>query len=123
MPQEDKVDLIYAFYQGVCRHLQTVVPITTGANKQIDFEAWLDAVDTRCEVHQLRNYLLTNDVRAEVLKAVLQHHLDATARASSDDKLDLLLVHYLAQSISRCDTDIAFAEQLAIPVSWQVLRR
>ncbi len=103
-------DRVFSFYQGLCKHLQTVVPVKDEAG-----EAWLDAVDARCEVHELRTYLLTHDVTPEVLQAVLQRHLERKARAGSEDnKLDLLLVHYLAQSMSRSDTDMTFAKAVEL---------
>ncbi len=109
MEQEAKLKLVYPFYQGLSSYLQIVIPFTKGPSGIGDIDAWLDAVDARCEVQHLRTYLLTNNVSPEVLRAVLRHYLEkGTAR--EDGKRDLLLVHYLAQAISHFSSEISCAE-------------
>ncbi len=111
MRHEDKLALVHAFYEGLCAHLQIAVPATDAAGKLVDINAWLDAVDARCEVHQLRTYLLTREVAPDTLRAVLDRHLQRKAsKGSADNKLDLLLVHFLAQSMTSFDADLTVAE-------------
>jgi hypothetical protein len=116
---EDKLDLVYAFQQELSKDLQLVVPFTSGAGGTIDIGAWLAAVDARCEVHQLRHYLLTHTVVPEILAALVGRFIALPHPSGTDrSKIDLLLVHYLAQTISseQVDLTLVSAAKLLEPV-------
>jgi hypothetical protein len=63
-------------------------------------QQWLNAMDDKIQVYQLRQFLQTSSlVDAEGLVALLQHFLAKTPRTdSSRDKVDFLLVQYFSQS-------------------------
>jgi len=60
---------------------------------------WLNDMDDRIQVHQLRQFLQTNSlVDRDGLFALLQHYLGkSTHTDSSRDKIDFLLVQYFSQ--------------------------
>jgi hypothetical protein len=55
---------------------------------------WLDEMDERIQIHQLRQFLQTTTiVTADLLQTLLLHHLQKSERSPSDrDKIDFLLV-------------------------------
>ena len=114
---QSKLNLVFAFQQELCKHLQLAVPFTNDPSGVFDVEGWLAAVDSRCEVHQLRHYLLTHAVAAETL-AVLVDRLIALPELSDTDrsKIDLLLVHYLAQKAEQANLPLGEAAKLLEPV-------
>ena len=60
---------------------------------------WLDEMDQRIQVHQLRQFLQTNiSVEADVPLHLLQYFLAKASKNESDrDKVDFLLVQYFSQ--------------------------
>lgn len=116
---ESKLDLVFAFQQELCKHLQLVVPFTSDVNGTMDIEEWSAAVDARCEVHQLRHYLLTYSVAPEILAALVGRFIALPHPSGTDrSKIDLLLVHYLAQTLSsgQADLTLVAAAKLLEPV-------
>jgi len=69
-------------------------------------QQWLNAMDERLQVHQLRQFLQTSSVVDPAgLVALLQHFLAKTNRTDAlRDKIDFLLVQYFSQS---APTDLA----------------
>src|SRR5579863_1121612 len=69
-------------------------------------QQWLNEMDERIQVHQLRQFLQTSSlVDPASLVAMLQHFLAKTARTDSTrDKIDFLLVQYFSQ-IAPTDLD------------------
>ncbi len=62
-------------------------------------QLWLNSMDEKIQVHQLRQFLQTSSlVDAEGLVVLLQHFLKAPRTDSSRDKIDFLLVQYFSQS-------------------------
>jgi len=63
-------------------------------------QQWLNEMDKRIQVHQLRQFLQTSSlVDPASLVAMLQHFLAKTARTDSTrDKIDFLLVQYFSQN-------------------------
>lgn len=62
-------------------------------------ETWLDAMDKKVMVHQLRALLQTTTLSASEsdLRALIQRHLCKTQKTNTDrDKIDFLLVQYFA---------------------------
>ena len=87
---------------------------------------WLDEMDDRVQVHQLRQFLQTNAlVNPEGLLALLQHFL---AKASKNDtirdKVDFLLVQYFSQlapaGLVDAEVDLAYVAQYLEPILGQV---
>ncbi|MGB8010886.1 MAG: hypothetical protein WCF68_04680 [Terriglobales bacterium] len=86
--------------------------------------AWFQQVDTQIQVHQLRQFLQTTPLaNEEVLRLLLQHHMQkpATLKSSSDrDKTDFLLVQYFSLcapcGLEDADVDLEYVAQVLEPV-------
>ena len=87
---------------------------------------WLDEMDERIQVHQLRQFIQTNSlVDQEGMIRLLKHHLAKTTRSDSiRDKIDFLLVQYFSQvAPSRLDdneVDLAYVAQSLEPILGEV---
>lgn len=59
---------------------------------------WLSDMDSKIQVHQLRQFLQTTTLsNSEALRAMLEHHLLKAEHGESDrDKIDFLLVQYFS---------------------------
>jgi hypothetical protein len=83
---------------------------------------WLNLMDEKVQVHQLRQFLQTSSlVDPEGLVALLQHLLSKTNRTDSvRDKIDFLLVQYFSQSaptdLEDSRADIAYIAQGLGPI-------
>jgi hypothetical protein len=83
---------------------------------------WLDAMDERIQVHQLRQFLQTSSVvDAAGMVALLRHFLAKTERTDAvRDKIDFLLVQYFSQNaptnVDDNDVDIAYVAQGLEPI-------
>lgn len=79
-------------------------------------EQWLQDMDDRIQVHQLRQFLQTSTlVTPQLLENLLVHHLEKTEKSPSDrDKIDFLLVQYFSQAApSRLDDNAVSVEYVA----------
>jgi len=80
-------------------------------------QQWLNAMDEKIQVHQLRQFLQTSSVvDPGGLAALLQHFLGKTQRTdSARDKIDFLLVQYFSQNaptdLDDDNADIAYVAQ------------
>jgi len=89
-------------------------------------QQWLQDMDDRIQVHQLRQFLQTSTlVDRDGLIALLQHFLGKTTHSdSSRDKIDFLLVQYFSQGApSELDddgADIAYVAEGLEPVLGKV---
>lgn len=89
-------------------------------------QQWLQDMDDRIQVHQLRQFLQTSSlVDGDGLVALLQHFLTKPTRTdSSRDKIDFLLVQYFSQKapteLEDNEADIAYVAQGLEPVLDQV---
>jgi hypothetical protein len=85
-------------------------------------QQWLNEMDARIQVHQLRQFLQTTSiVDREGLVAMLQHFLAQTTRSDSmRDKIDFLLVQYFSQGaptdLDDNSVDLAYVAQGLDPV-------
>jgi hypothetical protein len=74
---------------------------------------WIDEMDQRIQVHQLRQFLQTSSlVNVEGLLDLLKHYLAKTAKTDAiRDKIDFLLVQYFSQiaPTGLVDTDVDLA--------------
>ena len=84
--------------------------------------AWFQQVDAQIQVHQLRQFLQTTPLANEaVLRHLLAHHLQKTAKSPSDrDKTDFLLVQYFSlcatSGLEDADLDLDYVAQVLEPV-------
>jgi hypothetical protein len=87
-----------------------------------DAEAWFQQVDAQIQVHQLRQFLQATPLANEaVLRQLLVHHMQKTAKSSSDrDKTDFLLVQYFSfcapSGLEDADLDLDYVAQVLEPV-------
>jgi hypothetical protein len=87
---------------------------------------WLDEMDERIQVHQLRQFLQTNAVvTPEGVLVLLQHFLAKTPKTDAiRDKIDFLLVQYFSQlaptGIDDSEVDLGYVAQALQPVLGQV---
>jgi len=85
-------------------------------------QQWLQDMDDRIQVHQLRQFLQTSSlVDGDGLIAFLQHFLRKPTRTdSSRDKIDFLLVQYFSQKapteLEDNEADVAYVAQSLEPV-------
>ncbi len=87
---------------------------------------WIDQLDDRVQVHQLRQFLQTSSlVSPEGLLDLLQHFLAKTAKSEAiRDKIDFLLVQYFSQlaptGLVDAEVDLGYAAQSLQPLLGQV---
>ena len=87
---------------------------------------WLDEMDERIQVHQLRQFLQTSSVmNPEAVLALLQHFLTKVPKTDAiRDKIDFLLVQYFSQlaptGIDDSEVDLGYVAQALEPVLGQV---
>jgi hypothetical protein len=99
---------VFPIYLALARQLEIEIPISKekwNLPEKPDLElfdeveAWLDEMDQRVAVHQLRKLLQTTTLNASEtsLGALIHRHLQKSAKTSVDrDKIDFLLVQYFA---------------------------
>lgn len=99
---------------------------TPGRESVEQARQWLDDMDQRIQVHQLRQFLQTSAlVDQTALAELLKHHLAKAARPDTiRDKIDFLLVQFFSQAApSRLDddqVDLSFVAQLLEPALGEV---
>jgi hypothetical protein len=87
---------------------------------------WLLDVDTRIQVHQLRQFLQTTSIVGDdALRILLVHHVRKAAHSDSDrDKVDFLLVQFFSHCapsrLEDADVDLGYVAQMLEPVLGQV---
>jgi hypothetical protein len=108
-----------------CAELEAGVDTPTPESVQ-QAQQWLNDMDDKIQVHQLRQFLQTSSmVDAEGLVALLQHFLRKTPRTdSARDKIDFLLVQYFSQSaptdLDDNSADLGYVAQGMEPVLGKV---
>ena len=104
-----------------CADLEAHVD-TPGRESVEQAQQWLNEMDDKIQVHQLRQFLQTSSlVDPDGLVALLQHFLAKTPRSdSARDKIDFLLVQYFSQGaptdLDDNGADIAYVAQGLEPV-------
>jgi hypothetical protein len=99
---------------------------TPGAEAVEQAWQWLDLMDERVQVHQLRQFLQTSPlIDQDALLNLLQHFLAKTNHTHSvRDKIDFLLVQYFGQvapsRLGDDDVDLAFVAQSLEPALGQI---
>ena len=106
--QWEEIRSVFPIYLALAKHLQLEIPFPP--NKRVlpekaDLElfsralAWLDSMDQRVLVHQLRHLLQMTTLNASEsgLRALIMRHLRKPAKSPMDrDKIDFLMVQYFA---------------------------
>jgi hypothetical protein len=126
---------LHPIYAELAREFVIDVPICADLEAQADTpgresveqaQQWLNDMDEKIQVHQLRQFLQTSSlVNTDGLVALLQHFLARTARTDSvRDKIDFLLVQYFSQGaptdLDDNGADIAYVAQGLEPVLGKV---
>src|SRR5271165_2162007 len=108
-----------------CADLEAHVD-TPGRESVEQAQQWLNHMDEKIQVHQLRQFLQTSSlVDAEGLVVLLQHFLAKAPRTESvRDKIDFLLVQYFSQSaptdLDDNSADLAYVAHGLEPVLGEV---
>ena len=104
-----------------CADLEAHVD-TPGPESVEQARQWLNALDDKIQVHQLRQFLQTSSlVDADGLIALLTHFLGKTQRSDSGrDKIDFLMVQYFSQGapseLDDNNADVAYVAQALEPI-------
>ncbi|MGA8501242.1 MAG: hypothetical protein WB683_06820 [Candidatus Sulfotelmatobacter sp.] len=99
---------------------------TPGRESVEQAQQWLNAMDEKIQVHQLRQFLQTSSlVDADGLSALLTHFLGKTPRSDSGrDKIDFLIVQYFSQGapseLDDSNADLAYVAQALEPILGKV---
>ena len=108
LAQWEEARSVFPIYIALAKHLQIEIPFAQ--NKRVlqekpeeefskQVQAWLDAMDQKVQVHQLRQLLQTTTLNASEsgLRALIMRHLRKPSKNNVDrDKIDFLLVQYFA---------------------------
>jgi hypothetical protein len=115
----------FAIEVQACPDLEARVD-TPGQEAVEQANHWLDEMDERVQVHQLRQFLQTSAlVNPDGLLALLQHFLArGTKSEAMRDKVDFLLVQYFSQlapvGLVDAEVDLTYAAQTLEPVLGRV---
>jgi hypothetical protein len=115
----------FAIEVQTCADLEAGVD-TPGKDAVEQANRWLDEMDERVQVHQLRQFLQTSSlVTPESLLNLLQHFLAKTPKTDAlRDKIDFLLVQYFSQmapsGLDDAEVDLAYVSQTLQPILGQV---
>ncbi len=108
-----------------CADLEASVEIP-GPESVEQAQQWLNNMDERIQVHQLRQFLQTSSlVDQDGMAALLQYLLGKSVKSESiRDKIDFLLVQYFSQAapteLDDNDVDLAYVAQALEPILGQV---
>jgi len=115
----------FALDVQACPDLEAGVD-TPGKETVEQAKHWLEEMDQRIQVHQLRQFLQTSSaVNAEGVLNLLEHFLGKTPKTDAiRDKIDFLLVQYFSQlapaGVDDAEVDLAYVAQALEPVVGQV---
>ena len=122
---------LHPIYAELAREFVIDVPACADLDAQVETpgresveqaQQWLNDMDDKIQVHQLRQFLQTSSlVDAGGLVILLQHFLSKTPRSdSARDKIDFLMVQYFSQSaptdLDDNSADLAYVAQGLEPV-------
>lgn len=106
--QWEEIRSVFPIYLAMAKHLQLeipfpqnkrVLPEKAGPEMVSQVLEWLDSMDHRVQVHQLRHLLQMTTLNASEsgLRALTLRHLRKSAKSTMDrDKIDFLLAQYFA---------------------------
>src|SRR5882757_2137656 len=127
--------LLHPIYSELAREFAIELPVCPALEAAEDTpesesveqaQQWLNTIDDRLQVHQLRQFLQTSSaVDSAGLIALLQHFLARSPRNDAmRDKIDFLLVQYFSQSaptdLDDDAADIAYVAQGLKPILGEV---
>jgi hypothetical protein len=122
---------LHPIYAELAREFVIDMPVCTDLEVQAETpvresveqaQQWLNQMDDRIQVHQLRQFLQTSTlVDSDGLVVLLRHFLAKTSHSdASRDKIDFLLVQYFSQSapteLEDNNADIAYVAHALEPV-------
>lgn len=122
---------LYPLYSALAREFVIEMPSCPDLEAAVDSppqesveqaKQWLQTMDERIQVHQLRQFLQTTTLATdESLQLLLQHHLRKPVRSASDrDKIDFLLVQYFSHMapsrLEDGDVELDYVAQVLEPV-------
>lgn len=123
--------MLYPLYSALAREFVIEIPSCPDLEAEVDSppqesveqaRQWLELMDERIQVHQLRQFLQTTTLATdESLQLLLQHHLRKPKRGASDrDKIDFLLVqffsHLAPSRLEDSDVELDYVGQVLEPV-------
>jgi hypothetical protein len=126
-----KARLLYPLYAALAREFVIELPPCGDLEAEIDAppqesvelaRQWFLDMDSRIQVHQLRQFLQTTSLTSdEGLHELLVHHLGKQERSDSDrDKVDFLLVQFFSHCapsrLEDADVDLDYVAQVLEPV-------
>jgi hypothetical protein len=126
---------LYPIYSELSREFAIDLPVcgdleaaadTPGQESVEQATRWLDEIDQRIQVHQLRQFLQTNAlVDQDGLQLLIQRFLAKTVKDSAvRDKVDFLLVQYFStiapSRLNDNDVDLAYVAQSLEPLLGQI---
>lgn len=106
--QWEELRSVFPIYLALARHLEFEIPfgpdrrnlpVKADAELTSEVQNWVNSMDQRVLVHQLRHLLQMTTLNASEngLRALILRHLRKTAKNNTDrDKIDFLLVQYFA---------------------------
>jgi hypothetical protein len=106
--QWEELRSVFPIYLALARHLEFEIPfgpdrrnlpVKADAELTSEVQNWVNSMDQRVLVHQLRHLLQMTTLNASEhgLRALILRHLRKTAKNNADrDKIDFLLVQYFA---------------------------
>jgi len=120
---------VFPIYLALAKQLKIEVPFSQAKRTLpekpeqalfVEVHEWLDSMDIRVQVHQLRHLLQMTTLNASEsgLRALIQRHLRKPKKSNIDrDKIDFLLVQYFAL----CAPAKIYHKQIELPDVAQVL--
>src|SRR5262244_1297640 len=106
--QWEELRSVFPIYLALARHLELEIPfgperrnlpLKAAAELSAEIQNWVNSMDQRVMVHQLRHLLQMTTLNASEsgLRALIMRHLRKQAKTTADrDKADFLLVQYFA---------------------------
>jgi len=121
---------LYPLYSALAREFVIDLPSCSDLESNVDAppqesvelaRQWLLDLDSRIQVHQLRQFLQTTTLaNDDDLRTLLMHHLNKTNHTDSDrDKTDFLLVQFFSHCapsrLEDADVDVEYVAQMLEP--------
>lgn len=128
--QWEELRSVFPIYLALARHLELEIPfgperrnlpLKADAELFAEIQNWVNSMDQRVMVHQLRHLLQMTTLNASEsgLRALILRHLRKTAKNNTDrDKIDFLLVQYFAL----CAPPKIYHKQIELIDAAQVMR-
>ena len=128
--QWEELRSVFPIYLALARHLGLEIPfgpdrrnlpVKADAELSAEVQNWVNSMDQRVMVHQLRHLLQMTTLNASEsgLRGLILRHLRKTAKNNTDrDKIDFLLVQYFAL----CAPPKIYHKQIDLADTAQVMR-